>query len=108
MVRDHSVYKFRDEWLVQDKYKDWVVEDGDPRFARCKFCMKSFNIANSGKYALNSHAKAESHARNAKSRMNSPFLAHLRKSMSGHVPASVSTMASELEVFGRYSNVNCE
>ena len=80
MVQDHGVYKFRDEWLVQDKYKVWVVEDGDQRLARCKFRMKSFNIANSGKYALNSLAKAESHARNAKSRINSPFLAHLRKS----------------------------
>ena len=33
--------KFRDEWLVQDKYKDWGVKDGEPIFARCQFefCM---------------------------------------------------------------------
>ncbi len=26
----HGDCKFRDEWLVQDKYKEWVVKDGDP------------------------------------------------------------------------------
>ena len=41
MPRAHDDCKFRDEWLVQDKYKDWVVKDGDPRLARCQFCMKS-------------------------------------------------------------------
>ena len=33
MPRAHDDCKFRDEWLVQDKYKDWVVKDGDPRLA---------------------------------------------------------------------------
>ena len=32
----HGDCKFRDEWLVQDKYKEWVVKDGDPRLPRCK------------------------------------------------------------------------
>ena len=41
MPRAHDDCKFRDEWLVQDKYKEWVVKDGDPRLARCQFCMKS-------------------------------------------------------------------
>ena len=39
MPRAHDDCKFRDEWLVQDKYKEWVdlVKDGDPRLARCQF-----------------------------------------------------------------------
>ena len=41
MPRAHDDCNFRDEWLVQDKYKEWVVKDGDPRLARCQFCMKS-------------------------------------------------------------------
>ena len=41
MPRAHDDCKFRYEWLVQDKYKEWVVKDGDPRLARCQFCMKS-------------------------------------------------------------------
>ena len=32
----HGDCKFRDEWLVQDKYKEWVVKDGDLRLPRCK------------------------------------------------------------------------
>ena len=113
MPRAHGDCKFRDEWLVLERYKEWVVKDADPRLARCKFCMKSFNIANSGKYALDSHAKAESHGRNVKSRINSPLLAHLKKPelASGHVPAATATVTGELDnfslqVFGRNSNVN--
>ena len=45
--------KFRDEWLVQDKYKEWMVKDGETILARCQFCMEIF------------------HTRNANSRMNS-------------------------------------
>ena len=41
MPQAHGDCKFHDEWLVQDKYKEWVMKDGDPRLARCKFCMKS-------------------------------------------------------------------
>ena len=37
----HGDCQFRDEWLVQDKYKEWLVKDGDLRLTRCKFCMKS-------------------------------------------------------------------
>ena len=44
--------KFHDEWLVEDKYKEWA-KDGEPILARCQFCMEIF------------------HARNANSRMNS-------------------------------------
>ena len=44
MPRAHDDCKFRDEWLVQDKYKEWVVKDGDPRIARCQFCLESSNI----------------------------------------------------------------
>ena len=44
--------KFRDEWLAQDTYKEWMVNDGEQILAR-QFCMEIF------------------HARNANSRMNS-------------------------------------
>ena len=38
----HGDCKFREEWLVQYTYKEWVMKDGNPRLARCKlkFCMK--------------------------------------------------------------------
>ena len=38
----HGDCKFREEWLLQDTYKEWVMKDGNPRLARCKlkFCMK--------------------------------------------------------------------
>ena len=42
MPRAHDDCKFRDEWLVQDKYKEWVVKDGDPRLARCQFFYEIF------------------------------------------------------------------
>ena len=60
MPRVRADYKFRDEWLLYDRYKDWPAKDRDLKLARCKVCMKSVNIANSGKYALGSHTKADS------------------------------------------------
>ena len=53
MPRAHDDCKFRDEWLVQDKYKEWVVKDGDPRLARCQFCMKS------SKFIIHAHGWAK-------------------------------------------------
>ena len=38
----HGDCKSRDEWLVQDKYKEWVVKDGDPRLPRFK--LKFWNL----------------------------------------------------------------
>ena len=35
MPRAHDDCKFRDEWLVQDKYKEWVVKDGHTVHRRC-------------------------------------------------------------------------
>ena len=55
--------KFMDGWLLYDRYKDWLAKDRDPKLARCKVCMKSVNIVNSGKHALNSHTNADNHTR---------------------------------------------
>ena len=59
------------------------MKNGDPRIARCQFCMKSGIIHHD-------HDHHSFHASNANSRMNSALgqLVHLRKSnsMSGHVP----------------------
>ena len=75
----HGDCKFREEWLVQDTYKEWVMKDGNPRLARCKlkFCMKfsmqEFEEMWTRGWILCSWVLG---------------LAHLRKSesVSGHVP----------------------
>ena len=71
----HGDCQFRDKWLVQDKYKEWMVKDVDPRLARRQWQLCEIF-----------------HAKNANSRMNSLALllqmVYLRKSesVSGHVP----------------------
>ena len=90
MPRAHDDCKFRDEWLVQDKYKEWVVKDGDPRLARCQFCMKSSKFRHP--WTLMDHAHG--HGMHCKQcQLPNEFsaldqLVYLRKSesMSGHVP----------------------
>ena len=56
MPRAHDDCKFRDEWLVQDKYKEWVVKGGGPRLARCQFCMKSSKFHQSSMDHAHGHA----------------------------------------------------
>ena len=89
MPRAHDDCKFRDEWLVQDKYKEWVVKDGDPRLARCQFCMKSSKFH--GPWPMASmptamHDCKQCQLPNELSALGQ--LGYLRKSesMSGHVP----------------------
>lgn len=51
--------KFSEGWLVNPKYKAWL--DKDPKWqnkARCKFCVKSFDISNMGDYKPYARAKA--------------------------------------------------
>ena len=94
MPRAHDDCKFRDEWLVQDKYKEWVVKDGDPRLARCQFCMKSSKFHHPcpghghahGNGAMAMHDCKQCQLPNEFSALGQ--LGYLRKSesMSGHVP----------------------
>ena len=46
MPRAHGDCQFRDDWPVHDKYKEWVVKDGDPRLARCQLCKLGFLSSN--------------------------------------------------------------
>ena len=71
MPRAHDDCKFRDEWLVQDKYKERVVKDGDPRLARCQFCMKSSNFKFHHPWTMPIAPWPCMIASNANSRMNS-------------------------------------
>ena len=53
MPRAHGDCTFRDQWLVQDKYKAWVVKDGDQRLARCKKSSSSTTMAMHREVKLN-------------------------------------------------------
>ena len=87
MPRAHDDCKLRDEWLVQDKYKERVVKDGDPRLARCQFCMKSSNFKfHHDPWTMPMHDCKQCQLPNEFSALGQ--LGYLRKSesMSGHVP----------------------
>ena len=62
MPRAHGDCKFCDEWLVQDKYKEWVVKDGDPRI-----------VDNIGIPTLNNNNKLESDSRLKAEILNNQF-----------------------------------
>ena len=85
--RAHDDCKFHDEWLVQDKYKEWVVKDGDLRLARCQFCMKSSKFHHDPwTIPMAMHDCKQCQLPNEFSALGQ--LGYLRKSesMSGHVP----------------------
>ena len=91
MPRAHDDCKFRDEWLVQDKCKEWVVKDGDPRLARCQFCMKSSKVLQVPSSMDHAHGMAAAMHDCKQCQLPNEFsalgqLGYLRKSesMSGH------------------------
>ena len=44
---------FRNEWLSNDKYKDWIVKGEDELSCKCKVCNVSFTIKHDGVKAVN-------------------------------------------------------
>lgn len=54
---------FNSAWLKMDCYSYWLVQDKlkPSSTARCKICLKSFDIANMGEAALKSHMAGKKH-----------------------------------------------
>ena len=51
-----SKISFQDEWLQMEKYKSWISKvPRQPFKAKCKLCMKEFDVENMGKSSLDSH-----------------------------------------------------
>jgi len=50
---------FNTVWLQKESYKDWLVQDKllPSSSARCKVCLKSFDIRSMGESALKSQKK---------------------------------------------------
>ena len=62
--RPHGNCKFRNEWLANDKFKDWAARDrADDKVAKCTLCMKTVRFANAGKHVLESHVRSAQHQR---------------------------------------------
>ena len=57
-----SKFHFKDEWLVQKDYKDWIKKvQNDYHKAYCKVCMTTISIAGLGVSALDIHSKGSKH-----------------------------------------------
>ena len=57
---------FRDEWLSNDKYKDWIVKGEDELSCKCKVCNVSFTVKHDGVKAVNKHLSSDKHKENFK------------------------------------------
>ena len=52
---------FSELWLENSSYKLWLERDMDKLEAKCKGCMKAFDVLNTGKSALKSDVKGKKH-----------------------------------------------
>ena len=52
---------FSELWLENSSYKLWLERDMDKLEAKCKGCIKAFDVLNTGKSALKSHVKGKKH-----------------------------------------------
>ena len=48
---------FNARWLQCEQYCSWLMRTSDVHKARCKICLKDFNIGGMGEPALRSHAE---------------------------------------------------
>ena len=52
---------FSEHWFENPSYKLWLERDRDKYKAKCKVCMKTFDVSNMGESALASHEKGKKH-----------------------------------------------
>ena len=61
MSKQKNKSKFKDEWLVNSKYKDWIKKVGnDGHSTYWSYCMKEISIARQGSKALDGHVRRKS------------------------------------------------
>ena len=60
MSKKHSKSTFKDEWLLNPKYKSWVKKIS-LNTARCSFCNKHIDVSSMGVSALESHSTSKEH-----------------------------------------------
>lgn len=52
---------FQVKWLLDDRYKNWVVKDTNVHYAKCKLCNVRIYIGTMGTSALRSHSCGKKH-----------------------------------------------
>ena len=60
MNKKHSKSTFKDEWLLNPKYKSWL-NNISSNTVRCSFCNKHIDVLSMGVSALESHSNGEKH-----------------------------------------------
>ena len=58
MNKKHSKSTFKDEWLLNPKYKPWL-NNISSNTVRCSFCNKHIDVLSMGVSALESHSNGE-------------------------------------------------
>ena len=52
---------FSERWFENPSYKLWLERDSDKYKAKCRVCVKTFDVSNMGESALASHEKGKKH-----------------------------------------------
>ena len=60
MNKKHSKSTFKDEWLLNLKYKSWLKKTS-LNTGRCSFCNKRIDVSSMGVSALESHSNGKKH-----------------------------------------------
>ena len=88
--------RFNKEWMDKVEYKEWLLpEPSNNTKAKCRLCMRSFSLSNSGEPALKSHAQEKKHQNTVKtSGKNTSVWGFLKKD---DQKASISTQKESKE-----------
>ena len=56
-----SISRLKQEWLADDRYRDWVRSGALDAQANCDWCKSQMNISAMGVKALDSHMEGKKH-----------------------------------------------
>ena len=60
-IMPKSTSHFKVQWLTDERYKDWLKKGKADTEAFCAWCKTTFNVANMGVQALQSHIQSKKH-----------------------------------------------
>lgn len=92
--------KFRDEWLKDKNFKEWIVElENDNTKVRCRFCKCDIRTK---KYDLNQHLKTKKHLETSKNFSSSSTLTKFIKPVTTKTSQAEGAICYSLQQIAQY------
>ncbi|CAL1280193.1 unnamed protein product [Larinioides sclopetarius] len=83
-------------WLTRQEYSTWIAVSDSRTKARCRLCLKDFDIGKMGESALKSHMAGKKHSEIMKAQVNPKITDLLSTSSSRQGPGRIAPTSKEI------------